>query len=73
MLSSNKKCTNALEMSRIDVKDLKLLHDFVKKGCFKARENNIFELLAYMLPSPSFSSSSHLTELDANLAGGVQV
>ena len=70
MLSSNKK--NAPIHSRCqDVEDLKLLHDFVKEGCFKARENNIFELLAYMLPSPS--SPSHLTELDANLAGGVQV
>ena len=54
-----------------DVEDIKLLHDFVKEGCFKARENNIFELLAYVMPSSS--SHSHLTELDANLAGGVQV
>ena len=70
MLSSNKK--NAPIHSRCqDVEDLKLLHDFVKEGCFKPRENNIFELLAYTLPSSS--SPSHLTELDANLAGGVQV
>ena len=70
MLSSNKK--NAPIHSRCqDVEDLKLLHYFVKKGCFKARENNIFELLAYMMPSSS--PPSHLTELDANLAGGVQV